>query len=127
VQTWTLIRFLHLCAVAFFVGGQLMLVAVVIPALRRTGGNEVATRAIARRFGAGSGVALAVLLATGAAMASHYGLWSDSLLRAKLMLLVLVAVLTGLHIASPTTRSVSYAVVVASFVIVYLGLKLSYG
>jgi uncharacterized membrane protein len=32
--TWTLIRFLHLLAMAFFVGGQLMLVVTVFPAVR---------------------------------------------------------------------------------------------
>jgi hypothetical protein len=34
VTGWTIIRFLHLAAVAFFVGGQLMLVAAIAPAVR---------------------------------------------------------------------------------------------
>jgi hypothetical protein len=54
VTAWTLIRFLHLAGVAFFVGGQLLLAAAVAPAVRRYGGDE-AMQSIARRFGIGSG------------------------------------------------------------------------
>ena len=49
---------------------------------------------VARRFGIASAVAIAVLLATGIAMASHYSRWEDDTLKAKLAVLVLVAVLT---------------------------------
>jgi putative copper export protein len=126
MQSWTLIRFLHLAGLAFFVGGQLVLVAAVTPTLRRSG-DDVAMRAIARRFGIGSAVALLLLLATGVAMASHYRLWSDSVLQLKLGVLVTVLVLTGLHIASPTTRGIPLAALAASLVVVYLGLKLTHG
>jgi len=52
----TLLRYLHLLAMAFFLGGQLFLAAVVLPTLR--GGDERdALRSIARRFGAGTLVA----------------------------------------------------------------------
>lgn len=54
-------------------------------------------------------VAIAVLLATGTAMASHYSRWGDEALQAKLAVLVLAAVLTGLHIASPRSRALSLA------------------
>jgi uncharacterized membrane protein len=37
VDTWPSSRFLHLLGIAFFVGGQLMLVAVVTPAATRQG------------------------------------------------------------------------------------------
>lgn len=126
MQTWTFIRFLHLTGIIFFVGGQLMLVVAVAPAMRRTG-HEEAMRSIARRFGVGSAVALAVIIASGAAMASHYQLWGDSVLRAKLMILVLIGIITGLHVTTPNTRVLSIALLVASFVIVWLGLKLTYG
>jgi putative copper export protein len=126
VSTWTGIRFLHLAAVAFFVGGQLMLVAVVTPAVRQHG-TDAAMRAVARRFGIGTVIALIVLVATGAAMASHYDRWDDPTLQAKLGVLVLVGVLIGLHIASPETRGISLAMLVASLLIVWLGVKLVYG
>ncbi|MGZ5342649.1 MAG: hypothetical protein ACXWEK_06420, partial [Solirubrobacterales bacterium] len=65
---WDLVLALHLLAMAFFVGGQLFLVAAVVPVERRAPDRE-RLRAIARRFGWGSLVAVAVLIATGAAMA----------------------------------------------------------
>ena len=126
MQTWTLVRFLHLAGITFFVGGQLMLVVAVAPALR-TVDDEAPMRAVARRFGIGSGIALVVIIASGAAMASHFHLWDDSVLHAKLLVLALIFALTGLHVFTPYTRALSYAVVVASFVMVWLGLKLTYG
>jgi hypothetical protein len=84
-------------------------------------------RSIARRFGIGSLVALVVLVATGAAMASHYGVWGRPALQAKLLVLVIVGVLTALHITSSKTRAISIALVVLSLLIVWLGVKLTYG
>jgi uncharacterized membrane protein len=126
METWTAIRFLHLVAVVFFVGGQLMLAAAVTPAIRRHGTDE-AMRAVARRFGVGSVVALAVLVATGVAMASHYSLWGDSVLRAKLVFVALVGVLLGLHVVAPRNRALSLATLAASLVVVWLGVKLAHG
>jgi len=126
MQTWTVVRFLHIVGIVFFVGGQLMLVAAVAPALRRTG-DEATTRSIARRFGIGSVVALALVLATGIALASHYSLWSSNVLQLKLVVLALVGVLTGLHIVSPRSRALSYALTAASLLVVWLGVKLTYG
>lgn len=125
MTTWTLVRFLHLVAMAFFVGGQLVLVAAVAPVLRGQDG-EGTMRALARRFGIGSAVALAVLIATGTAMASHYGLWGSDVLRLKLAVLVLVFALTAMHVLTPYTRAISLVVPAASLIIVYLGVKLTY-
>ena len=75
MTTWKIVRWLHLLAMAFFVGGQMFLVAAVVPSLRGGEEDRVRLRAIARRFGWGSLVALPVLLATGAAMASHFHRW----------------------------------------------------
>jgi putative copper export protein len=122
----TVVRFLHLAGMAFFVGGQLMLAIAIAPAVRRHGGDE-ALRSIARRFGIGSAVALAVIIATGIAMASHYGDWDSGVLHAKLALLVLVFVLTGLHTVVPQRRALSYATLATSLAIVYLGVRLAHG
>jgi uncharacterized membrane protein len=126
VTGWTVVRFLHVVAILFFVGGQLILAAAVAPAVHRHGGEET-MRSIARRFGIGSGIALAVLIATGAAMASHYGEWDDGVLHAKLALLVLVFVLTGLHVVVPQRRALSYLTLLVSLAIVYLGVELAHG
>jgi uncharacterized membrane protein len=126
MQTWTVVRFLHILGIVFFVGGQLMLVTAVAPALRR-GGDEDTMRMIARRFGVGSIVALALVVATGVALASHFSLWDSEILQAKLMVLVLVGVLTGLHVASPESRAVSYGVLASSLLVLWFGVKLTYG
>jgi uncharacterized membrane protein len=123
---WTLIRFLHVVGIVFFVGGQLVLLVAVTPVLRRSG-DDTLMRAIARRFGIGSAAALGVIVATGIAMASHLGAWDRPVLQAKLAVLVLIGVLTGLHIASSSTRFISIALVASSIVVVWLGVKLSYG
>jgi hypothetical protein len=60
-------------------------------------------RAVARRFGYGSLIALGVLLVTGWAMASHYGLWGSSTLQWNLGLVGLVVALTLLHLRSPSS------------------------
>jgi len=126
MQTWTVVRFLHIVGITFFVGGQLMLVATVAPAIRRRGGDDT-MRLIARRFGLGTLVALALAVASGIAMASHFSLWSSQILQAKLVVLVLVGVLTALHVTSPKSRAISYGVVVSSLIVLWFGVKLTYG
>jgi putative copper export protein len=124
VELWDVVRYLHLLGIAFFVGGQLMLVAVVTPALR--GQERSLMRAAAMRFGIGSAVALAVIVATGAALASHFNRWSDPALHAKLGLLAAVFVLTALHTRTPYTRALSLATLVLSLAIVWFGVALAH-
>jgi putative copper export protein len=126
VDEWTVIRFLHILAITFFVGGQLMLAIAVVPALRGRD-EDTAMRAVARRFGIASAVALLVLIATGAAMAGHLARWDDPTLHAKLALLVLIGVLLVLHVVTPYTRAVSLSVLVVSILIVWLGIRLTHG
>jgi uncharacterized membrane protein len=121
----TFVRFLHVVALAFFVGGQLLLVVAVVPALRRDA-DRTAMRSIARRFGVGSLVALAVLFATGAAMADRYGRWGDSVLQVKLMVVVLIGVLIAFHMTAPESRTVAIAVFAASLVTLWLGVELAH-
>lgn len=122
---WHAIRFLHLLAMAFFIGGQLVLVAAVVPAVGR-GRNPEAMRAIARRFGWGSVAALGVLVATGAAMATEYDRWDDGTLQAKLALVILVGALVVWHIRAPQRRALDGAIFVTSLAIVWLGIAVAH-
>jgi uncharacterized membrane protein len=121
VSFWNGVLWLHLLAMAFFVGGQLMLGVIVVPVLR--GAEDRATlRAAARRFGIGTVIAGVVLLITGAAMASHFHLWSDSTLQVKLGLVVLVAVLIAAHLRRPDLHVLDGAILLVSLAIVWLGI-----
>jgi putative copper export protein len=123
MDAWTIFRYLHVLAMAVFVGGQLALVAAVVPVLR----GHPAMRDVARRFGIASAVALAVLIFTGSALAGHFERWADGTLQLKLGLLALVGVLLGLHVVTPYRRALSMAILVSSLVIVWLGLRLAHG
>jgi len=99
-------------------------VAAVAPVLRRE--PDEVMLSIARRFGIVTAGAIVVLVATGIAMASHFSLWGNDVLQAKLAVVVLVGVLVGLHIASPRSRALSLALVAASMLVVWLGVDLSH-
>jgi uncharacterized membrane protein len=126
VTFWNGVLWLHLVAMAFFVGGQLMLAAVVVPVLR---GREdgVPMRAAARRFGFGTLAAIAVLVVTGAALASHYHRWSDSALQVKLGLVALVGVLILLHMRRQQEHLLDAAIFLVSLAIVWLGVVVAGG
>ena len=121
---WEFVRWLHLIAMAFFVGGQLMLAAVVVPVLR--GGDREALRAAARRFGWGSLVALAILVATGSAMAGHFSDWGRGELHAKLALVGAAIVLVVAHMRRPGWHALEGAVFLLSLAIVWLGVDLAH-
>jgi uncharacterized membrane protein len=123
---WLAVRWLHVLAMAFFVGGQLMLAVTVVPVERRASDRE-RLRAVARRFGYGTLVAIGVLLATGSAMASRFDLWGNGTLQAKLALVALVGVLVVWHMRRPAMHVLEAAVFVVSLVIVWLGLSLAHG
>ena len=121
---WTLIRWLHLLSMAFFVGGQLMLAAVVVPVLR--GSDREAVRAVARRFGVGSLVAILVLVVTGSLMATHYHRWGDGDLHVKLGLVVLVGLLIGWHTRKPELHALEGLIFLVSLAIVWLGIAIAH-
>jgi len=122
---WLAVRYLHLLAMAFFVGGQLVVAAAVVPVERGEAGRD-RMRRIGRRFGWGTLVALLVLLATGTAMASHFALWDNPTLQLKLGLVALVIALTLVHLRYPRLHALQGAVFVVSLVIVWLGASLEH-
>ena len=105
-----LVLWLHILAAVVFIGPQVFLAVVAVPALRTLDdarARQQATRAITRGFGVLGGIALAVLIATGL-----YNYYSDSynplmdadahpryftIMQIKLGLVTIVIVLTALH------------------------------
>jgi uncharacterized membrane protein len=122
---WQGILYLHLLAMAFFLGGQLFIALAVVP-VERASPDPVRLRSIARRFGFGSLVALGVLLATGVAMASHHRLWGSGTLQLKLGLVAAVMLLTAVHLRYPRTHLLQAAILVLTLAIVWLGLDLAH-
>ncbi len=103
---WNVVVWLHLLGMAFFVGGQLMLAAVVVPVVRSDRG---ALLAAVRRFGVGALIALVVLIGTGVALASHEHRWGSATLQVKLGLIVLVVLLIAAHARWPAGRDAAHA------------------
>jgi uncharacterized membrane protein len=122
---WDGVLWLHLLAMAFFVGGQLMLAAIVVPVLRRFA-DRGPLRSAARRFGVGTLAAVAVLAATGSALATHYHRWSDTALQVKLGLVVLVAIFIGAHLRRPELHVLDGAIFAVSLAIVWLGVVVAH-
>ncbi|HEY7267880.1 MAG TPA: hypothetical protein VH501_09310 [Solirubrobacterales bacterium] len=121
---WQAIFYLHLVSMAFFLGGQLLLAIAVVPALRGEENREQ-LRAVARRFGWGSVIALGVLIATGAAMASHLEIWSDGTLHVKLSLVAVAVILTGIHLRFPRAHVLQAAIFLVTLAIVWEAVQLA--
>jgi uncharacterized membrane protein len=109
---------------AFFVGGQLVLAAVLVP-VERAAPDPERMRAAARRFGVGSAIALVVLLATGIAMADHYSLWSSSTLQIKLTLIGVLIALTLVHLRFPRTHALQGVIFLITLAVVWFGVDLA--
>ena len=118
-------RFLHVLAMAFFVGGQLVLVAAVVPVAGKLPDREP-LRAMARKFGYGTLGALAVLLVTGSMLASHLNLWDDKTFQVKLGLVALTGGFVIWHMRRPGMHVFEGIIFVLTLAIVWLGLSLAY-
>jgi putative copper export protein len=116
VTGWSLVRFVHVLAAMGWVGGQLLLSAVVLPVLRSNvdaAARGPLVRRTATRFGLLANVVLLpVLLASGIALAIHRGVTVDTLtepgygrlLALKLVLVVVSIGLAAIHGVFATTR-----------------------
>jgi putative copper export protein len=137
MTVWNFVVWLHLLGMAFFVGGQLMLAAVVVPVLRS---DRAGLLSAVRRFGIGTLVAFVVLIATGVALATHEHRWGDSTLQVKLGLIALVLALIAAHARWPAVRDadgdtassaragrhlIELAIFAVSLAIVWLGVVLA--
>lgn len=143
---WAAVRFLHVIAAVFWVGGQLMLSVIVLPLLRRNadpGLTRTVAVAAGRRFGIVSTAGLLpVLLVTGIALAWHQGVRLTTLssttygqvLSAKMALVFVVFVLAGTHgivarklprsagrVLAITTLALSVVIVALATVLASLG------
>jgi uncharacterized membrane protein len=121
---WQAVLYVHLLAMAFFLGGQLVVGLALVPVERRNPDPE-RLRAVARRFGIGSAVALGVLLATGIAMASHFSLWSLDTLQIKLVLVAVLIALTVVHLRFPRAHVLQGAILLLTLAVVWLGLDIA--
>ncbi len=99
---WDVVLWIHLLAMAAFVGGQLMLGIAVAPVYVRQGGKDSPAQEwmipIARGYGWISLAAIVILLITGSAMASHFHLWDTTSMQVKLGLVTAAVVLTAVHV-----------------------------
>lgn len=106
---WTIVLFVHVSAATFWVGGQLMLVFVIMPLLRLSAPPEMVgqlARVTGRRFAKISNWGLfPVLVLTGPLLAWHDGVRLQNLdhtsfghvLEIKIVVVALVLALAGAH------------------------------
>jgi uncharacterized membrane protein len=118
-----LVLFIHVIAMAFFVGGQIMLAATIVP-VERSNPDPARMKAIAQNFGWGSLIAIAISIFTGMLLASHYNLWSDGALHIKLTLLVLTFASLAAHMKFPKVHALMGLTFVLTLGIVWFGLEL---
>lgn len=121
MSIWDVLVAIHLLAMAFFVGGQIMLAAVLVPVLR--GREEM--KVVARRFGIGSAIALGVLLLTGLYLAGHEDAWGRSLFQVKLGLIAVLVLLLGYHVHKGSKRWIDPILGLLSVTIVVLGVLIA--
>jgi len=99
---WDVVLWIHLLAMALFLGGQLFMGLAIVPVYVAQGGRDGAAhdwmQPIARRFGWASLGAIAVALVTGSMLASHLHVWPETALKIKLTLVAIAVGLTCVHV-----------------------------
>lgn len=134
VDRWSLVRFVHVTAAMVWVGGQLLLSGVVVPALRANAEPEQRARlvrATAKRFTVlATTIVLPALLATGIALAWHRGVTLRSftsgpgygrLLGTKIVLAALSVLLAAVHGVLAATRPIEARIVAVTGLAASLG------
>ncbi len=123
---WTLLIFLHVVAMAFFLGGQIMLAFTVVPVMRAEPAQPKRIKAIAQRFGIGSLIALAVLLFTGLMMANHFQLWDYEPFQIKMGLVVATIISVLIHMAKGGSHVLMGITFMLTLATVYAGVNLTH-
>ena len=118
--------YLHLVGATVWIGG-LIVVATLVPAVRKVTDDREVIRAIARRFGVVSWIALGSQVLTGAWMAADR-VW-DNVLITKVGLVLVSAILAGWHTMaarnqSPALRGATQGVILI-LALVILGLAIN--
>lgn len=125
-MTWTMLIFLHVVAMAFFLGGQIMLAFTVVPVMRAEPAQPERIREVAQRFGIGSLIALAVLLFTGMLLASHFMLWDYGPFQVKMALVVATIVSVLLHMVKGNSHALMGITFLLTLATVYAGVNLTH-
>lgn len=122
---WTFLVFLHVVAMAFFLGGQIMLAFNVVPALRSSASPEL-IKGVAQRFGIGSLIALGVLVFTGLLLGSHFEMWDRGTFQLKMLFVVLTVTSVFVHMARPSSHYLMGVTFLLTLITVYLGIDLTH-
>ena len=122
---WRGVLWLHLLSMAFFVGGQLLVGAILVPAFAGETDRSKFLQ-LARRFAYGTLIAILLLIITGAMLASHLHLWSDGTLHIKLTFVVIVILLIAAHWFRPTWHWIDAVMFILSLAIVWCGVVIAF-
>lgn len=130
---WTFLVFLHGVSWAYFLGGQIMLAANVVPVMLRQGKespeqqerSRESIRQVARTFGVGTLIALGMLILTGIMLASHFSyLWDLGAFHVKLALVVATFISVLIHLTRGESRAWMGITFLLTLATVYAGINL---
>jgi putative copper export protein len=126
MQTVDVLLYLHILGATVWVGG-LIVVGALVPAIRGVTDDRAVIRAVARRFGIVSWIALAVQVVTGSLLLFDH-VWSTTL-SVKISLVMLSAILAAWHSLaardqSPAVRgAIQGVIMLLALAIVWLAIQ----